>query len=620
MGASLPRPGEVVGPCVVLRELARGGMGAVYVAQDSTGREVALKVLLPGATDERFDVEARALGSLNHPGVVAVHAHGQDPSGRSYLIMELIQGESLEKTLPLPPERAVELTLQAAEALVHAHSRGVLHRDLKPQNLIVTPEGRCVVADFGVARISDLTQELTRTGEVLGTPAYMPPEQATGKRSLVGVGSDVYGLGATLYALLAGHPPFQGATLINVLHAVISTPAKPPGIDASLDAIVMRALAKDPSHRHASMSELADELRAWTAGEVQTPEPVARRLGLAGLALATVGGLAAFAPWGEAPAPTPSRAPSQPRQPRPSGTPALPKLSPHVLVPPGEGKVHATFHGEFIFALREQGELRAFDRYTGERVAPFPLDVPPASELPRVLAGRGNVLALLYRDYAQVWLDGAWKKIELAGEIDRRYVSVLPGGRLAVTRGGKRTLVVFDLSTGLELRAYPGESKLSGLAATRTHLLLAREDGLWVYEGPQGIGERIRSGLVHRVAISPEGDLVAFGGQSRRVEVIRFGSWRQAHALGRAGGALVPDALAWLGDHLLVAHFQTAIRSVWKFPGGEPASGPRWLTDLKVSAAQLSPGGRGILVVSNSREKEKAVGSLHYGPVPKSWR
>ena len=286
----LPRSGErIKGRYEVLRQLGQGAMGAVFVARDhSSGEEVALKVQLDSSRTmgaeralARFKIEGQALTKLRHPGVVEVRDFGIS-GGLAFLAMELVPGESLADLLrtrgSLPPRRAVEIALQLARALEHVHQAGVLHRDLKPENVLVTPDGRAVLTDFGLAKIVDQNQHLSTTGQLLGTPAYMAPELASGQVHQVGPASEVYGLGATLYDMLAGRPPFTDMGHYQLLVAVYSSNPEPPshhqaGIDAQLDALCLRCLAKDPSERYPDMASLIPDLETYaaTGGALEAP-------------------------------------------------------------------------------------------------------------------------------------------------------------------------------------------------------------------------------------------------------------------------------------------------------------------------------------------------------------
>jgi tetratricopeptide (TPR) repeat protein len=290
-----------IGRYEVLDEIARGGMGVVYRARDpESQRQVAAKVLFPGQSDARFRQEIRSMKRLDHPAIVALHEVVQDDAGRDVVIMELVEGESLRARLqragPLPVDEALDMTLQLCEAVGYAHSRGVLHRDLKPDNVLVTPGGQLKLADFGLGKVVDqslaLSQaSLTEEGQVLGSPAYMPPEQARGNKDAMSPRSDVYALGGTLYALLTGKAPFQRSSVFGALKALLRDPAPSPSearpeVSAELDAVVLRCLAKAPEERYASVAELAQALTA-----LRTPPAAPRATpGLGALALASLAG------------------------------------------------------------------------------------------------------------------------------------------------------------------------------------------------------------------------------------------------------------------------------------------------------------------------------------------
>jgi serine/threonine protein kinase len=213
-------PAERIGPYVVDRELARGGMGVVYVATHAQlGRRVALKLLPTGAREEeqeRFQLESQAVARLKHPNIVGVHDVGVEKN-QPWLAMDLIEGESLHARLSrdgaLGEEEAATIVEKVARAVAYAHKAGLLHRDIKPHNVLLDGEGEPFLADFGLAKdVRKAAKGVTVTGQVIGTPAYMPPEQAAGDLELVDRRSDVYSLGATLYHALTGQLPFDGAT------------------------------------------------------------------------------------------------------------------------------------------------------------------------------------------------------------------------------------------------------------------------------------------------------------------------------------------------------------------------------------------------------------------------
>jgi len=274
---------ERIGPYDVVQELARGGMGAVYRARGPDGADVAVKTLIVGrsalpAQRERFRLEAAALGRVRHPHVVALRDVGEQDRA-PYLVLEFVPGESLGERLRrsgrLDPDDAAALVAKLARAAEAAHAVHVVHRDIKPDNVLLDRRGEPYLTDFGLARDLDPAlsdPQLSKSGVFLGTPGYWAPEQARGERDRVGPAADVYGLGATLYACLTGRPPFEGDSVMEFLRLAAEVAPRPPsrrapGVDARLDAICLRALAKAPEDRHPSAAALADALAAWLAGQ-----------------------------------------------------------------------------------------------------------------------------------------------------------------------------------------------------------------------------------------------------------------------------------------------------------------------------------------------------------------
>ena len=260
----------------LLEEIGRGSQGMVYRArQKSLNRIVALKVIALGhwATEphvKRFRREAEAAARLNHPCIVPIYEVGER-DGACYFSMGLVEGGQLDAILerePMPIRSAVELIVKLARTVQYAHEHNILHRDIKPGNILLDKNGEPHLTDFGLARLVETESTVTRTREVLGTPSYMAPEQAAGETTKLGKATDVYGLGAVLYQLLTGHPPFAGGTTYETIRLLLNTePRKPralnPKIDRDLSTICLKCLEKDPKRRYSSALALAEDLERW---------------------------------------------------------------------------------------------------------------------------------------------------------------------------------------------------------------------------------------------------------------------------------------------------------------------------------------------------------------------
>jgi len=273
----------------LLTEIARGGMGVVFKArQKRLDRIVALKMIisgdLAGAEEvQRFKAEAEAVAQLDHPHIVPVFDVGEI-NGRNYLTMGFVEGQSLKQRLsegPLSPRESAEMMATVAAAIQHAHEQQIIHRDLKPANILLDQSGQPRVTDFGLAKRAGRDSGLTATGQVMGTPSYMPPEQASGRASGVGPLADVYSLGATLYHVLTGRPPHQAATVVQTLKQVLHEEPLPlrqlnTAVPRDLETICLKCLEKAPEKRFSSAKQLVEELQRYLRGEPILSRPVRR--------------------------------------------------------------------------------------------------------------------------------------------------------------------------------------------------------------------------------------------------------------------------------------------------------------------------------------------------------
>ncbi|MBL4849264.1 MAG: serine/threonine protein kinase [Planctomycetes bacterium] len=391
--------GRRIGVYEIVRHLGQGGMGTVYEVHDPhTDRRLALK-LLPHARAEgkaatRFVREARALAQVRHPNVVAIHDVGEDPAGLFY-VMDLVPGQELGKLAMsgrVPERDAAELALGVSEAVAAIHAVGLLHRDVKPDNVVLRADrGTPVLLDFGLALAAD-SDRLTRTGQIVGTPYAMSPEQASGQRDL-SPATDVYGVGVILFMLLAGRPPFESDHLIGLLAAVCRDEPEWPAASPALQAILRCAMAKDPDQRYATAAELSADLQRYLGGERVAAAPPSSSLPrwLAGIGFALLL-LAAGLAWGTRE--EPAAVPSPSVEPRPTRTRRVRAPDP----------------------LRELSRARVASGEEGRRLIAawlrdFP-DHPKGAQLRRVYLARG------FKEPVQSWAlpSPQWTRIVPWGE------------------------------------------------------------------------------------------------------------------------------------------------------------------------------------------------------------
>ena len=283
-GASM-RP-RALGDYEILEEVSRGAMGVIYKARHKKLRRiVALKVMIAGqyASAEqiaRFEKEARAAAKLRHANIVPIYEIGAE-GGNRFFTMGFVDGTPLDVLIArgdLAPRDALKIAAAVGDALAYAHEQGVIHRDIKPSNIMIDRSGRPQIMDFGLAKQTDSDSRFTRTGTTIGTPSYMPPEQARGENKAIDQRSDVYSLGAVLYEMLTGRPPFTGETMMNIVMKVIHDQPAPfrrfvPKMHRDIETIVFKAMEKEPRRRYQGMSEFADDVRRYLAGEMLSARP-----------------------------------------------------------------------------------------------------------------------------------------------------------------------------------------------------------------------------------------------------------------------------------------------------------------------------------------------------------
>jgi WD40 repeat protein len=569
----------------VLAELGRGGMGVVFKARQlGLERLVALKVVLAGefagaSERARFRAEALAAARLCHTNVVQVHEVGEH-DGRPFLCLELCPGGSLADRLdgtPWPPERAAQLVATLAGAVHAAHDAGVVHRDLKPANVLLSADGTPKVADFGLAKRLDAGAGPTQSGAVLGTPSYMAPEQAEGKKE-VGPAADVYALGAILYELLTGRPPFKAATpLDTILQVVADEPVPPrrlqPGVPRDLETVCLKCLQKQPDRRYAGALELAEDLRRFRAGEAIRARPVGRaeRLWRACRRNPVVAGLTA----------------------------ALALL----LVAAAVGGTFAALHFAFLAEQARESQTAA-EKNAEESRRRLVRQYVAASER---LAEDGDACSAL------PWLAEALELDHGDAERERNHRIALR----SLLRLVPRLLDVWVLP---EL-ANPGRA-----ASPDGRRLLAVDDAriarIWDAEARRPLSPRlVRAGFVRFAAFGPDGRLVLTANDAHQARVWEAATGRPVTPPLKVGRPLLAAALTHDGRRVVTLSAGGQAR-LWDGETGKELPGP----DGHPGAVQhvgLSPDGGLVVTAGDDRTArlwKSATGKPATSPLPHSYK
>ena len=579
--ASITQPDFVLPPIpgyTLLGELGRGGMGVVYRAtQDGLGRIVAVKTIHASAgvfpdIVARFRSEAESIAQLRHPNIVQIHEIGTGATG-PYLVMEYAEGGTLAQRLdgtPLVARTAAALVRTLARAMQVAHTAGIIHRDLKPGNILLadppgTPLELCTpkISDFGLARRLDEVHGLTLSGQVIGTPGYMAPEQASGVSDGVGTGADIYALGVLLYEMLAGRPPFRGSTALETVHLMLSHDALPPtrlrrDLPRDLETICLHCLQRDPRKRYASAGALADDLGRFLAGRpilarASTPvevawkwsrrQPATAALAFGFLALLAISFGLLIRGWHGAEAEQLLRRQERDRavylaEAATAARRSAEQLSARLELERGSTLCEAGEHGPGLHWL-----LRGLER--------IPRDSPALEasarlltagwranlhELERFHVHPGKVSSLAFLADGKTLAASVDRRVWLHGSGGTAEPLSLPGIVLALTTTAKGTFAVtstdahevgvWSLPDGkpvgppIRLASRPKAASLSPDGAT---LLLGLDDHTaWTYDprtGRAGAGPLSHQGAVLATAISPDGRHLLTGSAEHRVRL-----------------------------------------------------------------------------------------------------
>jgi WD40 repeat protein len=612
-----------VGGYRILETLGKGGMGTVYLAvEEKLGRQVALKVIsrelaADPAFMARFQREAQGAAAVNHPHIVGIHTFGV-AEGVPFLVFEFCPGGSmadkLKKGGPLPWSEAARVGSEIARALAAVHAAGLVHRDVKPANLMVDAEGRAKLGDFGLVRKtrreeSSQSVVLTTAGDVVGSPVYMAPEQVLG--TTIDARTDLYGLGTTLYTLLTGEGPFRGLAVEIMGHHMSTKPEPPstrvPGIPAALDALVLELLEKEPDARPESAGAVAAALEVIASA----PDEAAPGLGGGVRALLVTAVIVALATTTLVvlAAKRPPRAPSAPPLPM-SVAPSLPPPLPPSLPPPAAivapREKHARLArtwGSYAWTHARQVNAVVFSADGGQALSGCSDGTVRLWDMNAAARGGGDTNEL----HALQGHTDAVASVALSRAANRALSASLDG-----------TTRLWDTATGHEIRAlrlHGGKAALSVafLPGGKTALSAGADGAIVIFDLESGRVERrlMSNGPVFSVSVTEDGKRAVSGGADRKLRLWDLETGSEIIALGGHGDLIASVAIAEDGSHALSGSHDHSVK-LWDLKLVKELATIRFTE--KVMAVALSPDGQRALVGVNKDKEGKSLILVDLGP------